>query len=135
MHKHAVAMAIRSLLGEPLNRTNRPPEKTAAAVHAVAARIEVEAPRVVAIRVRHGRPVVADRTGTAERSPIAVATAGEEDAVDGEFCLLNEDALKRRNVFDVWTSDDTEGTQESHQLVAYFMRLKTATLYQICGST
>ena len=50
----------------------------AAVARAVVARIEEEAPRGVAVRVRDGRPVVA--TETAARSPVAVAGSGEEYA-------------------------------------------------------
>lgn len=75
--------SLRSLLGEPLDRTNRPAVVAeAAVVRAVVARTEAEVPRgVAAARVRDGRPVEAVRTGTDERSPVAVAGAGEKDAV------------------------------------------------------
>ena len=61
---------------------NRMPVAATADERAVAARTKAEFPRAgVAVRVRDGRPEIADRIGTVERSPAAVADAGEEDAV------------------------------------------------------
>ena len=50
-------------------------------VRAVAVRTETEEPRAAAARVRNGRTVGAVRTGTEERSPVAVAGAGEKYAI------------------------------------------------------
>ena len=73
---------MRSLFGEPLDGANRPPVAAAVVVaRAMAARVEVEAHRVVVAQVRDGRPVVAVRTGKVELNPIAVAGGGEEDAI------------------------------------------------------
>ena len=94
--------SLRSLFGEPLDRANR---KTVVAVvevvRAAAARKEVEAPRVaVAVRVRDGRPVVAVRTGTVERSTVAEVGAGKEDAIGGVVAsptnLITVHAVLRR---------------------------------------
>ena len=72
--------SLRSLFGEPLDRTNRLPVVAVAAARAVVARNEEEVPRAIVVaRARNGRPVVAERTGIVERSPVAVAGAGEED--------------------------------------------------------
>ena len=72
------------LFGEPLDRANSTPTVAFIGVHDVDARIEAEVPRVVAaVRARNGRPVAAVRTGNVERSPVAEAGAGEEDAVRG----------------------------------------------------
>ena len=74
---------LRYNIGEPLERANRlPVAAVVAVVRVVEARIEVRPiSAAVAVRVRHGRPVVAVRTGTVERSPVAAAGTGEEDAV------------------------------------------------------
>ena len=74
---------MRSLFGEPLERTNRLPADAAAAVErVVAARIEEEVPRVVVeVRARNRRPIEAVRTGIEERSPDAVAGTREKDTV------------------------------------------------------
>ena len=65
-----------------MNRTNGlPVVAVEVVVRVVAARIEVEVSRDVVVRVRNGRPVVAARTGIAERSPVAAAGAGEKDTV------------------------------------------------------
>ena len=73
--------SLRSLFGEPLDWTNRLSEFAAAAVRAVASRIEVEVPCevVAAVRTRIGRPVVAVQTGIVERRPVAAAGEGKED--------------------------------------------------------
>ncbi len=69
-------------IGEPLDWANRLPEVSPAAeVQVGAIRIKAEAPRAGAIvRVRNRQPIVAVRTGKTERSPVAAAGAGEEDA-------------------------------------------------------
>ena len=94
--------SLRSLFGESLDGANRPPEVAGAVAHAVVAQVEVEAPReVVVVRVRDGRPEVAVQIGTVERSPEAVAGAGEEDAVGDVIALPTHNvpfhaALRRR---------------------------------------
>ena len=80
--------SLRSLLGEPSDRTNGLPVDAVVVVRVAEARKETEVPREVAVaRVRNGRPVVAERTGIEERSPKAVAGAREEDA-DGSVNTL-----------------------------------------------
>ena len=76
-----------SLSGRSLDGTNRPPAVAAGVVFRdVAARPDVEAPRAaVVVRARHGRPVDAVRTGIVERSPVAVPSAGEKDAISRIF--------------------------------------------------
>ena len=81
------------------------PDVAAEVVREEDARIEVEVPRVeVAVRVRDGRPEAAVRNGfversPVERSPVAVAAAGEEDAGGGvrafAFCYITFDAVLR----------------------------------------
>ena len=73
--------SLRSLFGEPLDRTNRQHAEAAVVARAVVARIEEEVPRVVVARARNGRPIVAARTDIVERRPNAVASTGKEDAV------------------------------------------------------
>ena len=71
--------SLRSLFGEPLDRTNRKTPPAVEVARAVAARIEAEVPRVeVDVRVRNGRPEVAERTGIAVRSTEAAAGAGKK---------------------------------------------------------
>ena len=74
--------ALRPLLGETLDGTNRLPEVAVVVARGVAARIEAEVPRlgVVVVRVRNGRPVGASRTDMAERRPVAEAGTGKKDA-------------------------------------------------------
>ena len=83
---------MRSLFGEPLERTNR--LHVVAVVVGVerpaATRIEVEAPRVV-VRVRNRRPIAAVRTCIAEESPKAVAGAGEKDTIRSIIALATND--------------------------------------------
>ena len=75
--KGMVRNRIPGIGGELLDRTNRLPVVAVVVVRVVVARIEVEVPSVVVVRVRDGRPVVAVRTGIVERSPVAVAAAGD----------------------------------------------------------
>ena len=61
---------------------------------------EVKVPRVAAVRVRNGRPVVAAPIRIAERSPGTVAGTGEEDARGGirsfTFYDIADHAILRR---------------------------------------
>ena len=68
-----------------MNRTNRLPVESESTIRVLAAnadvKAEVKVPRIAAVRVRNGRPVVAALARAVRGSTVAPAGSGKEDTV------------------------------------------------------
>ena len=83
---------------DSLDRANRSPAVAENGGHAVATRIVVKSVgAAVVVRIQFGRPVVAVRTGTFERSPVTVTGGGKEDTPIRVCAQLDASSLTCRS--------------------------------------